>query len=330
MKKLLLLTAAFAALSVNASAQDDYELRVLTFEDTDYKGTGTMQSTGTANWSSLIDDPQYGGKQLYGESGSGSNESNYFWADENNTMLAHEFPYNWYSYCYWGGGHAISNYNSGDIKTGAFNYQLTIYKKDVAGIANNYGGHDGSDNFCVHYGYHDNSGFSAENLPALYFYDGEARVIDHMYVTNTCYNLNCYIDGNGLTAKIGSDDWVKLTAIGYDSEGNEVADKAEMYLCNGPENIVMDWTKFDLSVLGAVTRVEFNISGSSDNGYGFSQPAYFAYDDVAVRFPKQSTGISTATANGNSDAAAYNLAGQRVDRDYKGVVIVNGKKILRK
>ena len=30
----------------------------------------------------------------------------------------------------------------------------------------------------------------------------------------------------------------------------------------------------------------FNVTGSSDNGYGFSQPAYFAYDDVAVRFEK--------------------------------------------
>ena len=28
------------------------------------------------------------------------------------------------------------------------------------------------------------------------------------------------------------------------------------------------------------------MTGSSDNGYGFSQPAYFAYDDVAVRFEK--------------------------------------------
>lgn len=29
-------------------------------------------------------------------------------------------------------------------------------------------------------------------------------------------------------------------------------------------------------------------------------------------------------------AAQYNLAGQRVDNNYKGIVIVNGKKYLRK
>ena len=93
------------------------------------------------------------------------------------------------------------------------------------------------------------------------------------------------MDGNGLTAKIGEEDWVKAIATGYDIDGN-VTGTAEIYLCNGPDNIVTEWTKWDLTSLGMVYKVEFNITGSSDNGYGFSQPAYFAYDDVAVRFEK--------------------------------------------
>ena len=44
------------------------------------------------------------------------------------------------------------------------------------------------------------------------------------------------------------------------------------------------------------------------------------------------TGIANINANENSDANApmYNLAGQRVSKCYKGVVIVNGKKMLNK
>ena len=42
------------------------------------------------------------------------------------------------------------------------------------------------------------------------------------------------------------------------------------------------------------------------------------------------TGISTVTTTIDTDAPAYNLAGQRVDNAYKGVVIVNGKKMIRK
>ena len=139
----------------------------------------------------------------------------------------------------------------------------------------------------MHYGYADNSGYGlgADALPALTFADGAERVIDHIYVTNTTYALNCYIDGNGLTAKIGPDDWVKLVATGYDTKGAKTGETV-IYLCNGPDNIIMDWTKWDLSSLGKVSKVTFNVTGSSDNGYGFSQPAYFAYDDVAVRFEK--------------------------------------------
>lgn len=257
-----------------------YELRVLTFEDADYKGDGSTQATGEANWTSLIDE-QYGGPLLYGESGYGEDYAMYYWSDDNNTGLATEILEGWGSYAYWNGGHAVSNYASGEIATyGGYDAQLTVYKKGVNGLTTSGAGHNGSNNFAVHYGYVDNSGYSSSQCPYLYFSDGVARVIDHMWINNTTYALNCYLDGNGLTAKIGDDDWVKIVATG--DNGNT----AEFYLCNGPKNIVTDWTKWDLSSLGEVTMVEFNITGSSDNGFGYSQPAYFAYDDVAVRFVK--------------------------------------------
>lgn len=260
-----------------------YELRVLTFEDADYKG-GT-NFAGKSDWSSLIDSPQYGGSMLYGDgSGFDTLEKAYKWTDSGNTELSSRLCNGYGSYCYWSGGHAVSNYASSDYVTnGDFNHQLTVYKAGAEGDVRTGGGHNGSNNFAVHYGYKDGSQFNkTTELPALSFSDGMARVIDHMYVNNICYALNCYLNGNGLTANIGDDDWVKLIATGYD--GAAKTGEASIYLCNGPKNIVTDWTKFDLSGLGAVTKVEFNVTGSSDNGYGFSQPAYFAYDDVAVRF----------------------------------------------
>ena len=285
---LLALVMAVSLLPVSAFAEgEDYDLRVLTFEDTDYKG-GTNFAGGN-DWSSLIDDPQYGGKLLYGSSGAGvySEDEAYQWTDTGNTGLKHIFPYNYNAYCYWGGGHAISNYSTGDIETyGGFETQLTVYKKGVSGLSHTGGGHNGSDNFAVHYGYMDGSQFNkTENLPALTFADGSEHVIDHMYVNTTTYLLNCLVNGNGLTAKIGPDDWVNLVATGYDTKGAKTGETG-IYLCNGPDNIIMDWTKWDLSSLGKVAKVTFNVTGSSDNGYGFSQPAYFAYDDVAVRFEK--------------------------------------------
>ena len=300
-----------------------YELRVLTFEDADYKG-GT-NFAGKSDWSSLIDNPQYMGSMLYpGGSGTTDESKAYTWYDAGNTELKHTLPKSWDNYCYWGGGHAVSNYVSGEIQTyGSYQYQLTVYKEGVTGIQRTGGGHNGSNNFAVHYGYKDKSGYTdSQILPSFAFGDGMARVIDHMYVNNICYALSCYMNGNGLTAKIGPDEWVAIVATGYN--GDEKTGEAKIYLCNGPDNIVTDWTKFDLSGLGKVTKVTFNVTGSSDNGYGFSQPAYFAYDDVAVRFDV-STGINSVKTNKVADNAYYDLQGRRINGPQKGMYIHNGK-----
>ena len=268
----------------------NYELRILTFEDADAKFAEyelEYCSETIKTWSDLVATPEYMADMLYAMM-TQSEDDRYAWYDEGNTFLASELPYNFYDYVYWGGGHAISNYASNDYTThGTYENQLTVYGANQTYGETLTGGHNGSKNFCMHFGYKDGSPYNGtENLPYIYFKDETPRVIDHMYVNNSTYALSCYMDGNGLTAKIGPEDWVKAVAIGYDAEGNETG-RAEIYLCNGPENIVTEWTKWDLTSLGKVAKVDFNITGSSDNGYGFSQPAYFAYDDVAVRFDKK-------------------------------------------
>lgn len=243
----------------------EYELRVLTFEG-EY-------------WSALIDNPQYGGPLLYGETGMGP--ADYMWYDEGNTFLKHVMPENYGTTCYWGGGHAISNYVETDLANGDYLHQLAVYCKDpVTG----FGGHGGSENFCVHFGYKDGSPFNmTENLPAIEFGDGVARVVDHLYIMWNTYLANCVSNGNGLTAPLAPDGYVKVIAIGYDAEGVKIEQEPEYFLAGSNGNI-QEWTKWDISSLGKVSKIEFNVAGDSDNGYGFSQPAYFCYDDVAVRF----------------------------------------------
>lgn len=50
----------------------------------------------------------------------------------------------------------------------------------------------------------------------------------------------------------------------------------------------------------------------------------------SICFGDEATGIHTIEATSAANAAMYNLAGQRVDKAYKGIVIVNGKKYLNK
>lgn len=50
----------------------------------------------------------------------------------------------------------------------------------------------------------------------------------------------------------------------------------------------------------------------------------------SICFDDEATGIHTIEAASATNGAMYNLAGQRVDKAYKGIVIVNGKKYLNK
>ena len=45
---------------------------------------------------------------------------------------------------------------------------------------------------------------------------------------------------------------------------------------------------------------------------------------------KQETGIRTAVSTKTTNGNIYNLAGQKVNADYKGIVIVDGKKMVKK
>ena len=49
-------------------------------------------------------------------------------------------------------------------------------------------------------------------------------------------------------------------------------------------------------------------------------------------FGGETTGISNISANGidEEETPLFNLAGQRVDKSYKGVVVKNGKKFVNK
>lgn len=254
-----------------------FELRILTFEDADamfspYNLEKVRGGAKTiASWSDLIDSPQYGGPMTYND----YSETDYYWYDENNTYLKSEI----YSHgAFWNGGQLISNYYSASYDGKGYTDQLTV---STIGASEGHAGHNGSTNFCVHNGYKDDT---ANKYGYFYFGDNVERVVDHMYVNNTSYALNSLANGDGFNTAATPDTWVKLVAIGCDSSGKEVG-KAEIYLCKDLK-VVNEWIKFDLSSLGKVAGIWFNFEASADQkgSYGLNFPAYFAYDDVAVRF----------------------------------------------
>ena len=249
--------------------------RILTFEDADTKFSAYTLDNGTeiAKWSDLIDNAQYGGDLTYDYSGI-----TYQWNDANNTGLQHSFPTP-----YWGGGHIISNYKMQDYQ----NLPEGKYGWYELQMANPIGGHNGSSNFAVHNGYKDsfNSSIYDASLQGLVFEEGVERVIDHMYVTNTNYVLNSLTYGDGFNSPATDETYYKIIAYGYNAQ-DEQTGTCEFYLWNTGKKAVTDWQKWDLSTLGRVNKILFNLEASSDQSgpYGLNCPAYFAYDDVAVQF----------------------------------------------
>ena len=345
MKKSIFL-AALCLMNVVLMAQD-YELRVLTFEDKDAQFTkysldyaDGWVGRDIATWSDLVDDPQYGGPLTYADYMS----AKYHWYDEGNTELAHTFPDN-YAYCFWGGGHAISNYwgagwsdedrdihiakyygkdyiteNAGnDAKLGWFNLQMMVPVQPHSG-----------DNFAVHYGYKDFFTY-IENLPEISFEDGKKRVIDHMYVINTNYTLNQLY--NGVKSEAGNsfggnwegltdNAWLKIVAYSFDDVDADAyatpKDSVEFYLVKG-KNVVTNWQKWDLSALGKVAKVRFNFHYSDEMGgkYGFTIPGYFAYDDVAVRFPIPTIELNTTDNQETIETYNGKVVNVEINRTFK-------------
>ena len=269
----------------------DYELKTLTFEDEDSQfGEYTLNIDGDWSggspysiytWNNLI--PQgmqgYGAPMIYGGDDTYTWEFyfddwnndptayTYFWYDQNNTELAHTILGG-----YWSGGIAVSKYTCSfdEISTyGDFYSQLTVLN----------GGNNASSHFCAV-----NAMEGTEVI--MSFGDEKARIIDHLYVNNTTYGLNTYLYGEGNDGCPAPKDGekVKIIATPTDENGEVIsgAETSEFYLCDGPDNVVQDWTKWDLSKLGKVYGLAFSIEGYS-NGI----PYAFAIDDIAVRFPKE-------------------------------------------
>lgn len=274
-------------ISVDLSAVElvDYTIRTLTFEDNhtlfapySFRNQVDDEQYNISQWSELVPQLDYFDLMIYTSSYSGVNEYN--WTDANNTLIHHQFPVTSRGRHYNAAGHALSRSFTRNYETyGSYNYELYVYEE---------GAHSGN-TFCVHHGYDDFQ--RQEGLVGFKFNDGVARVIESMYVANTAYAFNTLhaVSGFGADYTISDTSTFKIVAYGYDdinAEDNDYVTFAEFYLLEEGQNFVTEWTKWDLSDLGKVKEVRFNLIGSNDmiGSFGLSVAGYFAYDDIAVRF----------------------------------------------
>lgn len=125
--------------------------------------------------------------------------------------------------------------------------------------------------------------------------DNQAHTVTGCYVTNNLWAYQNIHDGDATATPFGGatgndPDWFKLTATGKDANGNTIG-TAEFYLAdyrftNNEEDYVLNtWEWFDLSTLGAVNTISFDLSSSKNNNYGMITPAYFCIENFNGEAP---------------------------------------------
>ncbi len=133
--------------------------------------------------------------------------------------------------------------------------------------------------------------------PTVSFTASSPVTVTGAYFTNTTYAALSMLNGDGFAKKFGGatgddQDWFKLTIKGVDGTGAYTTHTVDFYLAdyrnsdNSLDYIVDEWIWVDLSVLGPVIGLEFDLSSSDVGDWGMNTPAYFAMDSLnAVPVP---------------------------------------------
>ncbi len=187
-------------------------------------------------------------------------------------------------------GFAYSNRT--DTDSTSTNGQYTAYSSNGTG-----GGANGSNNYGIAYQGSDWGSHIA--LKPSVSWD-EASIVSGAYVTNNAYTYHSMLNGDSFAKKFGGTtgddaDWFKLTIYGLDETwGKMESNSVEFYLAdyrsddNSQDYIVTDWTNVDLTSLGEVYGLEFELSSSDSGDFGMNTPAYVAIDDISL-VPEPST-----------------------------------------
>lgn len=110
------------------------------------------------------------------------------------------------------------------------------------------------------------------------------------------------------------------TEVSFDSGLNYQA--LEYYPCLDDPSVAL--IPANLTLAAGTYKVLCDVDYNNENVKGISFDHLFIEGTLDGQ-----SGISSVTVDGNNaDAPRYNLAGQKVSKDYKGVVIQNGKKFI--
>lgn len=159
--------------------------------------------------------------------------------------------------------------------------------------------------------------------PAIYA--KKAYKPEYVYVNNTAYAYQSMLYGDSYAKKFDADDYFVLKIIGRTEKGEETG-HVDFYLAKDGK-IVNEWTKVDLTPLGAVSYIDFVMDTSDKSKYGMNTPTYFCIDNMKAELTDDTpiaSGIENVVEKTDKVTVIgiYTIEGVKIDRLQKGVNVL--------
>lgn len=103
-------------------------------------------------------------------------------------------------------------------------------------------------------------------------------------ITNSAYGYYAMLNGTDYSKAFGEDDWCKVVIKGVRSKA--ITSTVEVYLARNGK-ILNEWTTVDLTPLGVVDYIYFQMESSDTGSWGMNNPSFFCLDNMQVYYTDQ-------------------------------------------
>lgn len=171
-----------------------------------------------------------------------------------------------------------------------------------------------------------------DNIPIVCSFSSIVNV-QSLYITNNEYTADVILNGDAGFGILPFSDSSYFKIIIEGKEGDISKGYVEYYLADyrsGGTFLLDTWAQIDLSSLGTIDSLKFNLESSDTGVYGMNTPAYFCIDDLAYTITS-----STELTSNNKLKIYPNPASDKIllhipENSRIEITDLNGKKILEK
>lgn len=139
----------------------------------------------------------------------------------------------------------------------------------------------------------------------------EGETIPGMYVTNSAWVVDAILNGDGMEGKFEQGDLLTLKVTGSKADGS--SSTIEIPLADYRSDLARDhwyldtWQWVDLSSLGNVKALEWEINSTKQNAYGVTTPTYVCLDNLGAFRPVSDAAPVVIKLNEETPSDSFDL-----------------------